>query len=107
MVNLKDKTGECIHILRLGKYFLNRLQKRVNIKDNTDKLGYIKVKNFHSSEVTSKSEKKKKSQSRRRYLYYIHLTKNSYPIYKKKFYKPVRKRPNIKLTRTFNRHFTK
>lgn len=59
MVNLEDKTGECIHILRIGKCFLNRLQKRVTRKDNTDKLGYIKVKNFHSSEVTFKSEKKK------------------------------------------------
>lgn len=37
--------------------FLNRLQKRLNIKENTDKLGYIKVKNFHSTEDPIKSKK--------------------------------------------------
>lgn len=34
------------------------LQKKANHKGNTDKLGYIKVKNFHSSQHSVKRVKK-------------------------------------------------
>lgn len=61
-IKLEDKIGEYIHGFWLGKCLLNRLQKKLTLKENSDKLVCIKVKNFHSSEDTIKRVKKEKSQ---------------------------------------------
>lgn len=51
-VKPEDKIGEYIHDVRMGKHFLNRLQKRLGVKENI--IIWVKAKNFHSSKDTIK-----------------------------------------------------
>ena len=41
---LEDNTKQYLHDLRIGKDFLNKLQKMQTVKEKTDKLVYIKIK---------------------------------------------------------------
>lgn len=40
---LKENTGENLYDLKLGKEFLNRIQKAQTVKENDNKLDFLKI----------------------------------------------------------------
>lgn len=40
---LKENTGENLYDLKLGKEFLNRIQKAQTLKENDNKLDFLKI----------------------------------------------------------------
>lgn len=84
---LKVNIGEYLYHLGDRKDFLNRAQKSIATKENTDQLDYSIIQNLHSSKHTIKGMK---TQSERRYLQCAYSTENPYPVFVKNFYKSVR-----------------
>lgn len=54
---LEYSVEEWLHDLSIRKYFLNRIQKILTIKEKVDKLDYFKIKHFYPSRHHEESEK--------------------------------------------------
>lgn len=57
IIKFQEHTGEYFHDLGVGKNVLNRAQIPQTIKEKTEKLDFIKIKNMYSSKDTIKRGK--------------------------------------------------
>jgi hypothetical protein len=72
---LKERAGNTLEAIGVGKDFLNRTPAAQQLRENMDKCEYIKLKTFYTTkEMVSKLNRP--PQSERKYLLAIHQTKD-------------------------------
>ena len=103
----KPQTNTPIH----SSHNIYKARGTIHKRKKVDRWDFIKIKNFHSLKDAVKREWKDKSQTEWKYLYFMYLTKKSYPKYIRNFLNSIARKPTtqcfLKWAKDFNSHSSK